>query len=78
MTTAALVYRSDWASGKKPMPTPTGPEVVNFLTSMEDRGNQVVITTASIFGVKKTAFTIDGVSRDFGVVAIDTACTDPS
>ena len=45
---------------------------------MEDRGNQVVITTASIFGVKKTAFTIDGVSRDFGVVAIDTACTDPS
>lgn len=45
---------------------------------MEDRGNQVVITTASIFGVKKTAFTIDGVSRDFGVVAIDTACADPS
>ena len=45
---------------------------------MEDRGNQVVITTSSIFGVKKTAFTIDGTSRDFGVVAIDTACADPS
>ena len=45
---------------------------------MEDRGNQVVITTSSIFGVKKTAFTIDGTSRDFGVVAIDTACAVPS
>lgn len=45
---------------------------------MEDRENQVVITTSSIFGVKKTAFTIDGTSRDFGVVACDTACADPS
>lgn len=45
---------------------------------MEDRGNQVVITTSSIFGVKKTAFTIDSTSRDFGVIAIDTACADPT
>jgi len=45
---------------------------------MEDRENQVVITTSSIFGVKKTAFTIDGTSRDFGVIAIDTAAADPS
>ncbi len=44
----------------------------------EDRGNQVVITTGSIFGIKKTAFTIDGVSRDFGVIALDTAIVDPS
>lgn len=44
----------------------------------EDRGNQVVITTGSIFGVKKTAFTIDGTSRDFGVIALDTAAADPS
>lgn len=44
----------------------------------EDRGNQVVITTGSIFGIKKTAFTIDGVSRDFGVISADTAITDPS
>lgn len=34
MTTAALIYRSDHASGKKPMPTPSGPEVVNVLTSL--------------------------------------------
>ena len=34
MTTAALTYRSDWASGKKPMPTPTGPEVVNVLMKL--------------------------------------------
>jgi N4-gp56 family major capsid protein len=44
----------------------------------EDRGNQVVITTGSIFGVKKTAFTIDGVSRDFGLITADTAIVDPS
>jgi N4-gp56 family major capsid protein len=45
---------------------------------LEDRGNQVVITTGSIFGVKKSAFTIDGVSRDFGLIALDTAAADPS
>jgi N4-gp56 family major capsid protein len=45
---------------------------------LEDRGNQVVITTSSIFGVKKTAFTIDGTSRDFGVLALDTYVADPS
>lgn len=44
----------------------------------EDRGNQVVITTSSIFGIKKTAFTIDGTSRDFGLLSLDTAVTDPS
>lgn len=45
---------------------------------LEDRGNQVVISTSSIFGVKKSAFTIDGTSRDFGVMALDTAAADPS
>lgn len=44
----------------------------------EDRGNQVVISTSSIFGMKKTAFTIDGTSRDFGVIALDTLATDPA
>jgi N4-gp56 family major capsid protein len=45
---------------------------------LEDRGNQVVITTNTIVGVKKTAFTIDGTSRDFGVLSIDTAAADPN
>ncbi len=45
---------------------------------LEDRGNQVVITTSSIFGIKKTAFTIDGTSRDFGVSALDTFVADPA
>ena len=44
----------------------------------EDRGNQVVITTSSIFGVKKTRFSIDGTSYDFGVIAADTAAADPT
>jgi N4-gp56 family major capsid protein len=42
-----------------------------------DNGNQAVITTSSIFGTKKTAFTIDGTSRDFGVISIDVAAADP-
>jgi N4-gp56 family major capsid protein len=53
----------------------------------EDRGNQVIISTSSIFGVKKTSFTTDGttlagssgsVKRDFGVIAMDTVASDPS
>jgi N4-gp56 family major capsid protein len=49
----------------------------DWTEEMEDRGNQVVITTASILGVKKSAFTIEGTSRDFGVIALDTAAADP-
>lgn len=38
-----------------------------------DNGDKVVITTSSIFGVKKVSFTMDGVgSQDFGVYALDT------
>lgn len=44
---------------------------------MEDRDNIVVMTTGTIVGIKKTTFTIDGVTRDFGVGATDTACADP-
>jgi N4-gp56 family major capsid protein len=44
---------------------------------LEDRGNQVVITTGSIFGVKKSNFTINGNSYDFGVIALDCATAEP-
>lgn len=48
----------------------------------EDRGNRIVITTASIFGMKKTSFTPQnsaGLSKvDFGVIAVDSAIGDPS
>jgi N4-gp56 family major capsid protein len=43
-----------------------------------DNGNQAVITTSSIFGIKKTAFTIAGTSRDFGVLSLDVAAADPA
>lgn len=43
-----------------------------------DNGNQAVISTSSIFGVKKTSFTIDGTSRDFGVIALDSYIKDPA
>lgn len=39
----------------------------------DDRGAQVVITTSSIFGIKKTRFN----DKDFGVIALDTAAADP-
>lgn len=38
-----------------------------------DNGNQVVITTSSIFGIKKSVFEIEGVPQDHGVYAVDTA-----
>lgn len=43
----------------------------------QDRGNQAVITTGSIFGVKKASFSIEGTSYDFGVIALDTAAANP-
>lgn len=39
-----------------------------------DNGNQVVISTHSIFGVKKVNFN----GKDFGVIAIDTAAANPN
>ena len=38
-----------------------------------DRGNQVIITTSSIFGVKKTMFEVEREPQDHGVYSIDTA-----
>jgi N4-gp56 family major capsid protein len=38
-----------------------------------DNGNQAVISTSSIFGVKKTRFN----SMDFGLLSLDTAAADP-
>lgn len=42
-----------------------------------DNGNQVVISTSSIFGVKKTAFGEVGSEKDFGVISLDTAAAQP-
>lgn len=49
----------------------------NWHEETRDNGNQVVISTNTIFGVKKCAFTIDGTSRDFGLISVDTAAADP-
>lgn len=38
-----------------------------------DRGNQIIITTHTIFGIKKVQFN----SKDYGVVAVDSAAADP-
>lgn len=42
-----------------------------------DNGNQAVITTSSIFGMKKTNFTVEGNSYDFGIYALDVAAVSP-
>ena len=40
-----------------------------------DNGDKVVITTSSIFGIKKVTFNMDGVgNQDFGAFALDTFC----
>jgi N4-gp56 family major capsid protein len=44
----------------------------------QDRGNQAVIDTGTICGVKKTAFSIEGTSRDFGAIALDSFVADPA
>lgn len=38
-----------------------------------DNNNQVVITSSSIFGIKKTTFTTESGAQDFGVFSVDTA-----
>lgn len=40
----------------------------------DDRGNALAITAGAIFGMKKSRFN----SKDFGVIAVDTACADPN
>ncbi len=49
----------------------------DWYEEMDDRGNQLVVDTGSIFGVKKSTFAINGVNTDFGVIAVDTAAADP-
>lgn len=42
-----------------------------------DNGDKVVITTSSIFGIKKVTFTHDGTgAQDFGVFSLDTAAAN--
>lgn len=45
---------------------------------LADRGNQLVINTHSIFGVKKCTYTIDGTAKDFGVISADVYAADPT
>lgn len=47
---------------------------------VKDHGNAVKIGTHSIFGVKKATYKSKdaSVSRDFGVIAMDTYCKDPN
>jgi len=49
----------------------------NWHEETRDNGNQLVISTSSIFGLKKTRFTIEGTAKDFGIIALDTYSADP-
>ncbi|WP_022667913.1 N4-gp56 family major capsid protein [Desulfospira joergensenii] len=40
----------------------------------DDRGNRLVITAGSIYGIKKGTFN----AKDVGVIGVDTACIDPN
>lgn len=43
-----------------------------------DHGNEIEISTSTIRGSKKNAFEINGTRRDFGLITIDSAATDPN
>ncbi len=46
----------------------------DWFEEARDNGDKVVISSSSIFGTKKTGFTMDdGIVKDFGVMALDTA-----
>ena len=50
---------------------------LNWHEETRDNGNQLVISTSAIYGLKKTRFTIEGTANDFGVIALDTYSADP-
>jgi N4-gp56 family major capsid protein len=45
----------------------------DWFEESRDNGDKVVISTSSIFGMKKVTFTTDGGPQDFGVFSLDTA-----
>jgi len=49
---------------------------VNWYEEMRDNGNQIVISSSSIMGVKKSTFEMDGKKQDMGVFALDTAAAE--
>ncbi len=52
--------------------SPGSGQRIKWREDLEDRGRELIITAEQILGVKKTRFTVDGVARDFGVMAMDT------
>jgi N4-gp56 family major capsid protein len=51
-----------------------GPGRYTWNEETDDRGNALVITSGSIYGVKKIRFN----SLDFGVIALDSYCDNPN
>jgi N4-gp56 family major capsid protein len=51
-----------------------GPSRYSWNEDKDDRGNALAITAGTIYGVKKNRFN----SKDFGVIAVDAYCKDPS
>ena len=51
-----------------------GPGRYTWNEETDDRGNALVITAGTIYGVTKIVFN----SKDFGVIAVDTYCDDPN
>lgn len=50
----------------------------NWQEEMEDRDNQIVITSNTILGIDKCTYAIGGTNYDFGVIALDTHAADPN
>ena len=50
----------------------------NWQEEMEDRDNQIVITSNAILGMNKCTYAVNGTDYDFGVIALDTYAIDPN
>lgn len=50
----------------------------NWQEEMEDRDNQIVMTSNTIMGIDKCTYAVSGTNYDFGVIALDTYAIDPN
>lgn len=51
---------------------------MDWSEELKDHGNEPTVASGSIMGIKKSRFTSNGVTSDFGVLAIDTAAANPN
>lgn len=57
--------------------TPGGGMTFDWHEETDDRGNELIVDTEAMFGIRKNSYEIDGVLKDFGSMTIDSAADEP-